>query len=122
MGNSSPKPSFGTIHPVEGKSCRPGYYCNKNNMIYGGQLIEKLPEETTLKKMGYGYAKTNVRVLYKGKTIINANPDTFTIINRKSKSNLNDIAFLKKMDCVIATDTINDKPRYYRNGELIKIS
>ena len=122
MGNTASSnkiQKFGTLNPQDGQRGRPGYYCNSSKFYYNGQPIDKLPCECKLTKLGYGYAKTDARVFFGGIVIPNANSQTFSVTNRKNKQNLNDIAILKKLDCVIGMDTINDKPRYYRNGILL---
>lgn len=107
MGNTPTKEKFGSIKSNSDKF-RPGYYVNSTKVIYKGEVIPFLPNETSFEKLKYGYAKTNMNVYYKGKIIPGANPNTFTVL--KGKFNFKNSA--------IGVDYINDIRRTYHKGKL----
>jgi hypothetical protein len=118
MGNTTSqiKKHFGSINSEE--SPRPGYYISKSKIIYKGHGLKLLPDEHNFKKLYYGYAKTNIRVFYKGVPIPDANPDTFTTINRRQvKKEFNDPKLIK-LNSVLGLDYYLDKKRVYYHGIL----
>ena len=114
MGNSNVK--FGSINDPE--NSRPGYYVNGKILKYHTEIIPLIPGETlsSLKKLKYGYAMTNKRVLYQGKTIENANVNTFKILNIKDVPSLNDPQ-LTRLNSVLG---ISGNKIFYK-GLLIKL-
>jgi len=102
-------------------SNRPGYYFSKSKVIYKGTQIPFLQDESSFRKLGYGYAKSNIRVFYKGVPIPLANPNTFTTINRNNvKKEFNDYSLLK-LNSVLGMDYLNETKRVYYKGELISL-
>ena len=116
---STPIVPFGNVNPKEGQKGRPGYYINKEKYFYCGSEIQKLPNEDEFQKLRYGYAKTNKRVLYEGKTIHGAETN-FIVVNRKNKFNLPNDESLKVLDSVLGMDSYEGKQRFYSKGVLIK--
>jgi len=117
-GNTSGKYVFGSIKDKENP--RAGYYYNakKNVLIYNTETIKLLNSETSVIKLKYSYAKTNMRVFYKGKQIIGADPSTFKTINRREIKNLNNSS-LNSLNSVIGMDIKNGITRYYHKGVLL---
>jgi hypothetical protein len=116
MGNTTSQiqKHFGSINSEENP--RPGYYLSKSKIIYKGREIELLPGEYNFKKLYYGYAKTNIRVFYKGVPIHGANPNTFTTITRKEVKKEFNNPKLIKLNSVLGLDYILDKKRAYYHG------
>ena len=114
MGNniSTPK-KFGSITGKDGKF-RPGYYKNKDKIIYQGNIIELLPNESNFEKLKYGYAKTNMNVFYQGKVITGANPATFDTVKRPDIK-----GELKELNSVLGMDYLGNTKRFYHKGILI---
>jgi hypothetical protein len=65
----------------------------------------------SFQKLKYGYAKTEIHVLYKGNIIEDANPKSFITINRKNMPEE-----YKKLNSVIGMDFENGKKRIYQFG------
>ena len=119
VGGEKGKIKFGSIYSPE--KIRPGYYISKDQIIYKGKKMELIPNEENFEKLGYGYAKTNMNVYYKGKTIPGANPKTFSTLirtDKEIKKNQN----LLKLNSVLGTDFIDNKKRFYYKGNLITVN
>ena len=86
MGNQGSS-EFGkstSIIRVEGQNVRYGYYKNKKKVSYDGISLKLLKSELkSFKKLLYSYAKTHLRVFYKGEIIPDIVPENFRVINRK---------------------------------------
>jgi hypothetical protein len=117
MGNTNSKKPFGTIN--DQLNPRPGYYFNNGEVWYQGKEINKLPQESNFKKLGYSYMKSNDRVFYKGSPIPGAHPTTFTTVNRNKISTLTSNFGLTKLNSVIGMDYFNNKKRFYHKGQFI---
>jgi hypothetical protein len=103
------------VNPEE--SVRDGYYKNKKGVYYNGQSLNLYPRELkTFKKLKYSYAKTYKHVYYKGVVIVDADPKTFVVINRKSMPEE-----FKFFNSVIGMDFQNGTRTIYQFGERIKI-
>ena len=128
MGNSTssivPKKSFGSIYGKNGV-IRPGYYWTKNNnkLIYKGEEIPLLLNETDFKSLKYGYLVTNLRVFYKGEQIPEANPKTFSTVTRNNVKKLTTSSKknekLVKLNTVLGMDFMGDKKRIYYKNKII---
>jgi len=121
MGNSQStefgKSSVYKVEPKEGEivNVRPGYYKNKKGVYYDGISLNLLKKERlSFKKLKYSYAKTDLHVFYKGEIIPDANPKTFSTINRK-----NIPEEYKNLNSVIGMDFENNTKRIYQFGKLI---
>jgi hypothetical protein len=124
MGNvnstKETKTNFGSIYPKENDKPRPGYYFNVSKKMYQGNEISILPDEDSFKKLKYGYAKSNLRVFYKGVPIQDANPKTFSIISRSNVANIIDNSEqLVKLNSVLGMDYNCNKKRLYFHGNII---
>ena len=128
MGNSSsssikqPHP-FGKVYAKEGEKTRPGYYFTAGKIIYAGVEVALLPDERDFMKLNYGYLKTNRRVLYKGVSILPANPFTFSIIGRKNVNSISKYpekneAFVK-LNSVLGVDYDGNTKRVYFKDRVI---
>ena len=111
MGNS-------VSNPMSINSNRPGYYFSKSKVIYKGSPIPFLQDESSFKKLGYGYAKSNLRVFYKGIPILLANANTFTTINRNNVKKEFGNKYLK-LNSVLGMDYLNEHKRVFYKGKLI---
>jgi hypothetical protein len=116
--DKKPNYIFGSIKDKEYP--RAGYYYNKKKriVIYNTEVIRLLNTETEFKKLKYSYAKTNQRVFYKGVSIIGADVDTFSTINRRDIKQLNN-AKLTAYNSVIGMDIKNGIKRYYYKGSIV---
>ena len=121
MGNNTSviKKKFGSIYKKNNEPVRPGYYKNKNNIIYQGENINLQPDEDSFHKLKYGYAKTNKFVYYKGIPINSANPKTFNVINRKNIKSITQIPEYIKLNSVLGVDYIDNKKRIFYQGHII---
>jgi hypothetical protein len=124
MGNNNsvivvPKKNFGSIKPGENGTVRPGYYFGKGVIVYKGNEIMLLPNEDSLKRLGNGYLKTNLRVFYKGEVIENVLPKTFQVINRNKVKDHVTRKELIDLDSVLGMDIIGTTKRFYYRGNLI---
>ena len=121
MGNnvSVEKKPFGSIYRNGNEPVRPGYYKNKNKVMYQGEDLNLLPDETTFSKLKYGYAKSNLRVYYQGKPIVSADPKTFNIINRKNIKTITEIPEYINLNSVLGVDYLDNKKRIYYRGTII---
>jgi len=121
MGNntSNIQKHFGSINSEQ--SPRPGYYLSKSKIIYKAHELALLPGEHSFKKLYYGYAKTNIRVFYKGVPIPDANPNTFTTITRKEVKKEFNNPKLIKLNSVLGIDYYFDKKRAYYKGIYFKV-
>jgi DKNYY family len=124
MGNKPSTPEglkFGSIYGIDGK-VRPGYYLAKNKVMYKGEIIPLLENETDFQKLKYGYLKSNKRVFYNGKQISMANPATFSVITRNngviSKNPLKNKE-LSKLNTVLGMDFVGNQKRIYFRNDLI---
>jgi len=102
---------FGSING--GEKTRPGYYVSKKKVMYGGSEIILLPGEESFIKLKFGYAKTNMRVFFRGIPIHGADPKSFSTITRPESSKLN-------LNTVAGIDYKLNKKRIYQFGNLIK--
>ena len=112
MGNSASSSNSTSINLN-----RPGYYFSKYKVIYKGHQIDLLESEGSFKKLGYGYAKSNLRVFYKGIPIPLANANTFTTINRNNVKKEFGNNYLK-LNSVLGMDYLNETKRVYYKGSL----
>jgi hypothetical protein len=114
MGNTQIKPQqpFGSVNPSEGGKGRPGYFITKECVKYQGVVIPAIQGENTFEKLNYGYAKSNLRVFYKGKVVFDADPKTFTIVQRNKEKKFS------TLNCVLGRDVKNGKIRWYQFGKL----
>jgi hypothetical protein len=123
MGNtpSTEGVKFGSVYGTGGK-VRPGYYFTNGKVIYKGQEIPIIPQESEFQKLKFGYAKSNKRVFYNGKHI-QANPATFTVFTRNNVKTLsksadkNDEFF--KLNSVLGMDFIGNKKRIFFRDRVI---
>lgn len=113
QSNTQVKP-FGSINPKDGSKGRPGYYINKNNVIYQGIPITLLPDETDFQKLNFGYLKSSHRVFYNGKEIPGANPKSFHILSRKDSPKQ-----FSKLNAVLGKDIQENTIRIYHFGNVI---
>ena len=128
MGNTNSnvvKEKFGSIYSKDGIT-RPGYYWKKGNkkkLIYHGNEITLLPDETDFKSLKYGYFVTNLRVFYKGMPLLQANPKTFSTVTRNNIKSINlkseKINELAKLNSVIGLDYFGNKKRVYHKNIII---
>ena len=128
MGNTNSnvvKEKFGSIYSKDGIT-RPGYYWKKGNkkkLIYQGNEITLLPDETDFKSLKYGYFVTNLRVFYKGMPLLQANPKTFSTVTRNNIKSINlkseKINELAKLNSVIGLDYFGNKKRFYHKNIII---
>jgi len=124
MGNTPSEPAstdpkklkFGSIYDPE--KVRPGYYVSKDQVIYNGTPMEFAPNEEGFEKLGYGYAKTNMNVYYKGKVVQGANPNTFSTLIRTDKE-IKKHPNLLKLNSVLGTDFVDNQKRFYHKGSLL---
>ena len=123
MGNNSTKEvsvkKIGSIYRNDNDPIRPGYYKNKNKVMYQGEVINLLPGEISFDKLKYGYAKSNKQVYYKGKPILAADPKTFIVINRKNIKSITQIPEYIKLNSVLGVDHPNNTKRIYYQGTII---
>jgi hypothetical protein len=129
MGNTESnvlpeKTTFGSIYGKDGVF-RPGYYWKKGKLklIYQGNEIPLVPDETDFKSLKYGYFITNKRVFYKGVPILFANPKTFCTIQREKVKtltlNAQKNAELAKLNSVLGMDYNLNKKRIYHKNNII---
>jgi len=113
---------FGSVYGNGGK-VRPGYYIGNGKLIYQGQEIPQMENETDFQKLKYGYLKSNKRVFYAGKPILVANPATFSTVTRNNVNNLSKIPEKNqefvKLNSVLAVDFIGNKKRIYYRDRII---
>ena len=122
MGNIESKRNFGSIYGTSGV-VRPGYYIGKDTLIYQGVKIPLMQDERDFKKLKFGYLKTNKRVFFKGKPIIEANPKTFSTITRDNVKNVSTnsqkISDLVKLNSVLGMDFYGNKKRIFHKDKII---
>jgi hypothetical protein len=117
---------FGSIYGKVGKDgkvekVRPGYYFGKM-IMYKGQQIPIMENETDFQKLKFGYAKSNTRVFYNGKPI-HANPATFLVFTRNNVKTLskfpdkNEEFF--KLNSVLGMDFLGNKKRIFFRDRVI---
>lgn len=113
---------FGSIYNTDGKT-RPGYYFSKNKIIYKGQEIPILINESCFQKLKFGYAKSNKRVFYNGKVLLMANPSTFSVIMRNNVKLLSKFPeknkSFSKLNCVLGMDYVHNTKRVYLKDTII---
>ena len=94
MGNSessTQKQSIQIKHSVFNKDKpRAGYYITprSRHVMYMGEFMRPVNGENTFIKLKYSYAKTNLRVFYKGIPIPNADPASFVTIDRPNQQRI----------------------------------
>jgi len=121
--NSTPiKQKFGSVYAIDGK-VRPGYYLGGNKVMYKGNIIPVIENESQFQKLKYGYLKSNRRVFYNGNYILLANPATFMVITRNnigslSKNPEKNKDFVK-LNSVLGMDFVANKKRIYFRDTII---
>ena len=120
MGNTSSKTQikFGSIKDIDNP--RPGYHVGTYRVTYGAKVLP-IKNISTFVKLGYGYAKTDTQIFFKGTPLKNK-PDikTFQVHTRENVKTIVDPNKPIGTNSVLASDVGSDgKRRYYIHGVLI---